>query len=133
MSTPAEHFAALEAPQKEVNWRGESRTITPIKVGKLPAFARAIGPVFDALPGAGGTINFGALISEHGEAVIEAASLATGIPRAELDDAELDEFMELVAAIIEVNRDFFTRRVQGKVATIASRMTAGDGSTPSKP
>lgn len=130
MATPAEHFEALETPHQLVNWRGRELTITPLKVGVLPAFARAVAPIFDALPGAGGTINFGTLIADHGDRVIEATALATGVPRMELEESDLDQFMELVAAVVEVNRDFFTRRVQGTAAKVAKRLTIGDGTTP---
>jgi hypothetical protein len=136
VSEPATDFDAIESPHKDSTWRGATLRLEPVKVGKFPAFARALRPILGILTSAG-PVDFAAVIGDHGDSVIEAVSIATGIPRAELDTANLDEFMVLVADVIEVNRDFFTRRLAGQVTALASQATAattslGRGSTPSK-
>jgi hypothetical protein len=118
------------------SWRGREVTIRPLKVGQLPAFAKAVGPILAAVPASTGgfeDVDIVGLVATHGEALIAACVVASGIPETEIRDAEIDEFMLLIADVISVNADFFRRRMPQagpKLAGILSSL--GDGSTPSK-
>lgn len=89
-----------------VPFNGRDVAIAPLKVGKIPAIARA-------LKGANitGEIDVLALLADHGDGLLEAVSIATGIDKIELEAADLDEFAALFRAVIEVNNDFFTRKI----------------------
>lgn len=134
-------LSVVEAPAVSLAYRGESLSITPLTVGQLPRFARAVRPVFAALAGliaspslgdgAGGGGDLGIelpveqllqMIDQHGEQMIEAAAVAIRKPAEWVAAGTPVEFMELVRKIIEVNADFFGRAVTAQ---------AGAGPTPS--
>lgn len=107
----------LEPAPTEVPWRGRTLRVTPLTVGQLPAFARAIRPASGAaeafLDGRQSLTMAGALdlIAEHGEALILAVSIASGVAREELESSTPDQLIGLAAAVIRVNADFFGRRL----------------------
>ncbi len=111
---------------------GEPLIITPLRVGQMPAFLRAITPVMQQLGGDG--IDWLALFGEHGDELLTAVSIAVGKPRAWVDEQAADEAILLAAKVIEVNADFFTRTVMPKLDGLfarASAVTATAGSMPS--
>jgi hypothetical protein len=118
---------------------GETKVVVVVKalkVGKLPAFARALQPVageIDAMFAAG--VNAGAvlkLIEQHGEKVFEALEIATGAPKAVIEDSTIDQALELVLAVISANKDFLRGRLTAALQT-AAQLKNGAGLTPSKP
>lgn len=113
--------------------RGGTVSVAPLTVGQIPAFARALRPLVPALQG--GAADWLGLIADHGEAVIEACSIATEMKHEDLGGLPPDEFFALAEAVIEVNMDFFTRRLTRAVEQAADRIVkiAGTGLTPSKP
>lgn len=127
---------ALPPLHKTVVAGGQTLAITPLRVGQIPGFARAIRPLVPQL-GASGTDWF-ELLAEHGDALIEALRIATGLGRHDLAELPPDEFVELAAAVMEVNADFFVRRLTPALSRAAEGLTgilrpAGAGPTPSKP
>lgn len=115
-------MSVLEPASTQVSYRGETLQITPIKVGQIPRFLRVARPLFGVLAGGVGTspggaaggvsvLDMVALIEQHGEAIIEAAAIACGKPPEWVEGGELDELVNLVRVVIEVNGDFFTRKV----------------------
>lgn len=102
--------------------------LQPVKVRDLPAFLAAVEPIAREL--AGGDL-MGALVRQA-DRVIEATAIGAGVERAWLEAREADELVELAAAVIEANADFFVRRVMPrlteaaeKIAAIASGGTSG--------
>lgn len=128
-------YSVLEITTREVVVQGKPLKVSPVKVGQLPGFARAIKPVFAALAdllrsvpsadGAGGggepkledfhlDLDAGKvldIIEQHGDHLIDAAAVAVRVERSVIEDAAPDEFVALVRAIVEVNVDFFGRAV----------------------
>lgn len=112
--------------------------ITPLKVGQLPAFARAIKPLGGAIEQIAtgrAALDLAALIgmvAEHGEAVVEAVSIATGIKADELNEATPDQLIELAVAVLKVNADFFKGRLTPAIlaAVKTATPTPGAGPTP---
>jgi hypothetical protein len=99
-------------------------------VGAVPAIVRVARPIIDDLAGrdllvdaeGGVDLDLGSIlgfIGEHGDAIFEAASLATGIPAAELKEGDIGEFVVLVKEVVGVNRDFFTRTLMPLLAGLA--------------
>lgn len=111
---------------------GKTLAVRPLTIGQYPAFARAIRPLAPALDA--DEPDWLALVAEHGEALIEAASVATGIGRDDLGRLDPDEFIEIAAAILAVNMDFFVRRLAPAVKAAEGKILAlsGAGLTPSK-
>jgi len=117
---------------------GETLTITPLKVGQLPAFLRTITPVMQSLTA--GEIDWLVLFGERGHDLLSAIAIAVGKPRTWVDELAADEALLLAAKVIEINADFFTRtvmpQVEGLFAAVTlpreKERTAAAGSTPSR-
>lgn len=99
----------------------EALELTPLKVGELPAFTRAIRPFAERL---GTEPDWLSLLAEHGEAVLAALAIASRRPRAWIDGLDLDEAIRLAEALLEVNADFFVRRVSPQIARAAASLEA---------
>lgn len=129
-------FDAIEPPCESVEFAGELRKITPLRVGQLPAFARAIKPVsgsIEAIVSGAAEFDLNAildLIAEHGEHVIEAVSIASGLPKKQIEDATPDELIKLAVVALRVNADFFKGRLTPALLTAIKGNLSGDGLTP---
>ncbi|MDP2430557.1 MAG: hypothetical protein Q8O33_00840, partial [Pseudomonadota bacterium] len=78
---------------------GETVAITPLKVGELPAFIRAIRPFAQHLTG---EVDWLVLFGERGEDLVSALGLAIRKPREWVAARELDEAIRLSEAVLEV-------------------------------
>lgn len=109
----ASDLAALVAePGVYVTAAGERVEVAPLKVRQLPAFARAVAPLLSEMAGRrDGLLDVAALVALHGERLAQAVAVATSRPEAWVGDMEADDFVRLVALVIEVNGDFFVRRL----------------------
>jgi hypothetical protein len=112
---------------------GEEITVSPIRMGKLQAFTIAVKPIAqDLIAALSGEGDLLATIEQHGDKLIEAVHIATGVPRETLEGAQIDEFITLAAAVVEVNADFFARRllpaVRGAVENLGKAVKAGQQS-----
>jgi hypothetical protein len=138
MAADPKEFEAI-APSLAIphKWRDREVVIRPLKVGQIPGFAKAVGPILSSIPASSagwGDMDIVSLIGTHGEALIAACAIAVpGIPETEIREAELDEFMALIADILSVNVDFFRRRMPQAAPKLAETLASlGDGSTLSK-
>jgi hypothetical protein len=113
-------FAALPPVPVTLVIGGERLELTPIKVGEVPAFAKAVQPVALSLSASPDWL---ALLAEHGEAVIEAVAIASRRPAEWVRDLELDEAVRLAEAVFEVNADFFIQRVLPSLTEAATRIS----------
>ena len=118
---------------KECKVGGETLSILPLKVGKLPAFLRAITPALRYI--AQNEIDWLALFAEEGEALLNAVAIAVGRDRAWVDELTPDEVIVLASTVVEVNSDFFTRTVLPRLKDLFGQVSAVtdavDGLTPS--
>ncbi len=121
----------------EVRAGGETLHIKPLKIGQVPGFLRAITPALQALSKQ--PVDWLALFAGHGEDLLAAISIAVGKSRRWVDGLDADDAVALVAAIIEVNADFFTRHLMARLDGVFTRMAerlpkappaVADGSTP---
>jgi len=105
--------------------------VTPVLVRDLPRFLKAVEPIAAEL--AAGDI--AAALMRHADAVIEATAIGAGVDRAWLEDQTPDVLAELAAKVLEVNADFFVRRVLPVVTAAADRLaqTASGGTSGSPP
>ncbi len=123
----------------KVSFRDRDIELTPLKVGQIPAFARAIKPVAGALSEAAvtGTLNAGLIMEVmiQGESLVDSISIATGVPVAELNDSTADQLLVLAVAAIKVNADFFKGRLAPAIRAAAQtyrekQPESGAGPTP---
>jgi hypothetical protein len=97
----------------EVVIGGETVRLSPLKVGQLPGFLRAISPVMQQISSA--DIDWLSLFGERGDDLLSAIAIAVGKPRVWVDELAADEAILLAAKVIEVNADFFTRTVMPRL------------------
>ena len=114
-----EMFAALPPVPAFVEIAGEHIELTPLKVGEVPAFARAVQPIAASLSASPDWL---ALMAEHGEAAIAAIAVATRRPVEWVAGLDLDEAVRLAEAVFGVNADFFIRRLLPSVTQAAARI-----------
>jgi hypothetical protein len=112
-------FAALPPVPVSVEIAGEHLDLTPLKVGEVPAFARAVQPIAASLSASPDWL---AILAEHGEAVIAAIAIATRRPIEWVAGLDLDEAVRLAELVFEVNADFFIRRLLPSVTQAAARI-----------
>jgi hypothetical protein len=128
----------LDPTDHKVTVAGQSITVRPLTIGQLPRFVRAIRPAAPHLRG-DEDLDWLALVADHGEALIWAAAIATGIDEKEIESLAPDEFVLLCGAIFEVNVDFFVQRLGPAIERASDRMVAamatspGAGAIPSRP
>jgi hypothetical protein len=131
--------SVLEVVSNEAAYRGETLRVTPLKVGQIPRFLRTVRPMFGALAGklgspgqAGGGVDLELdilkLVEDHGETLIDAVAIAINKPAAWVAEGEADEFAQLVKVVIEVNADFFAKKVAPHLGSLPG---GGDESAPS--
>lgn len=122
-------FAALPPIPESVVVGGETIDVSPLKVGELPAFARAVRPVAAKLSPDPDWLR---LLSEDGESVILALAIACRRPPEWVSSLALDDAILLAEAVFGANADFFIRRVVPEVTRVSNRIgTLISGATPS--
>lgn len=126
----ADAFAALPPVPESIEVCGEKLDLTPLKVGEVPAFARALHPVADSLSA---TPDWLALLANHGDAVIAAVAIAARRPREWVASLDIDDAVRLADAVFEVNTDFFIRRVAPALTVVTERVGLLLKSVPSGP
>ena len=112
-------FAALPPVPLSIEIASEHIDLTPLKVGEVPAFARAVQPI---AAGLSASPDWLALLAEHGDAVIAAIAIATRRPVDWVAGLDLDEAVHLAEAVFGVNADFFIRRLLPSVTQAAARI-----------
>lgn len=98
---------------------GDEITIKPLTFGQIPKASKMIAPIVKALASAelGGQSlldlagNWVEIMAVGGEDLMSLIGWAIGKDRAWFDTLGMDDGIELVKTVIEVNSDFFTKRV----------------------
>jgi hypothetical protein len=122
-------FAALPPVPETVTIGGETLDITPLKVGELPVFARAVRPIASKL---GPNPDWLRLLSEDGESVILALAIACRKPPEWVSNLAMDDAIRLAEAVFGANADFFIRRVVPEITRVSKTLgTLIPGQTPS--
>ena len=117
-------FVALPPVPVTLVIGGERLELTPLKVGEIPAFARAVQPAVATLSASlSASPDWLALLAEHGEAVIDAVAIASRRPPEWVTNLALDDAVRLAEAVFEVNADFFIQRVLPSLTEAATRVS----------
>jgi len=119
MASDGQAFAALPPEPLILSLGGDHLEITPLRIGELPAFARAVKPIAAHL-----TLqpDWMLILSEDGEALILAMALACRRQPEWLAALSLDEAIQVAEAIFEVNADFFIQRVVPQLQRVSQRL-----------
>lgn len=125
----ADDLDILDPPGRNVTVAGQSITVKPLTIGQLPRFVRAIQAAVPQLAGDQDP-DWLVLIAEHGEALIGAAAVATGIEEKDIQSLAPDEFVLLCGAIFEVNVDFFVHRLAPAMERASERVVAATATIP---
>ena len=113
-------FAALPPVPETVVIGGETLEISPLRVGELPAFARAVKPIAAQLTAEPDWLR---LLSEDGESVILALAIACRRPPEWVANLALDDAIRLAEAVFGANADFFIRRVVPEITQMSARLS----------
>ncbi len=120
MTTSSESsLDALPAVPVSIDIGGETVDLTPLKVGELPAFVRAIRPFAQHITS---DVDWLALFGERGDDAVIALSVAVRRPREWVADLPLDAAIRMAEAVFEVNADFFIRQVTPALLRLAGRI-----------
>lgn len=117
----------IDMPTAVVSVAGEDITITPLRVGQLPSFFKAVKPIIGSLTQE--SINWIAILSDYGDAIITAISIAIKKDREWVEALATDEAMLLAAKVIEVNSDFFMKAVMPKINALIIKTKEGKSET----
>ena len=98
---------------------GKTLSIPNLKVRQLAPFGKAADPFMPMVL----TGDYLAAVTHHTDAVCQAVSIVTGADPDWLGDLDPDEMLRLVAAVFEVNLDFFAQRLLPQKAALQARMT----------
>ena len=115
-------FAAFPPQPVVLEMAGETLSITPIRVGEVPALLATIQPFADQLASA--EPDWLAILSTHGTALLRTLALASRQPQEWIDALPLDAASALATTLFEVNADFFVQRVKPAVQAASLRIHA---------
>jgi len=112
-------LAALPPVPTSLVVGGDTLEITPLKVGELPAFARAVRPLAAQLTADPDWLR---LLSEDGEALLLALAIACRRPPDWVAALGVDEAIRLAEAVFAANTDFFIQRVVPTITQMSTRV-----------
>lgn len=97
---------------------GESIEITPILTRELVPMIEACRPIMAELA----TGDAMAALANHPAALLRAVAIGARLDEARLGAMPLDELLALASAVIEVNADFFVRRLSPAMSLAMERV-----------
>jgi hypothetical protein len=122
-------FATLPPVPETLLIGGDTLEISPLRVGELPAFARAVRPLAAQLTADPDWLR---LLSENGEALLLALAIACRRPPDWVAALGVDEAIRLADAVFAANTDFFIRRVVPEITRVGQQIqTRIPGAMPS--
>lgn len=111
-AVPQNSLSLLVNEPTHITFGPYSIDVTPLTVGELPAVLRHAGPILNMLATVRSQEDAVALVLDHGEAIIEIVALAARLPGDQVRALTPDLMGELFFGLIEVNGDFFVRRMK---------------------
>lgn len=112
-------MAVLPPVPIEIRVAAQTIALTPLVLGELPAFAKAVQPFTADLAIEPDWLR---LLGSHGDSMIEAMAIASRQSREWIAGLALDEAIFLAQSLFEVNADFFIQRVVPKLGEAVSRI-----------
>ncbi len=99
---------------------GRTVSILPLTLGRMPAFSAAVKTVGGLLFVA----DYLTLLSEHSEDAARVIIAGSDVTPAEAEGLDAEQAVELLAAIYEVNADFFISRLRPAMTRAAEAATS---------
>jgi hypothetical protein len=127
----ADPWAVFAPPAATLQVAGRSVDVSPLRLGEVPAVARALAPLAAMIagmvqgqgPDAHQMVNWAQAIGQHGAAIIAAIAAASRTEPAWVEQLELDSAAELGQTLVNANADFFMRRLLPKLQASSSSRT----------
>jgi hypothetical protein len=110
-------FAALPPVADAIVIAGETLDITPLRIGELPQFARAVQSIAGRLSA---DPDWLLLLAEDGDAALQALAIACRRPITWVSELAVDDAIRLAEAVFAANADFFLRRVVPEITRASS-------------
>jgi hypothetical protein len=104
---------------RTVKTRDGDVAVLPLRMRQLPGFTRAVTPVAPYLL----ADQMMLAVQNHYDSLREAVVIATNTAPDWLDELWPDDFIAIAAAVVEVNADFFARRVLPAIRTASEAVT----------
>ena len=117
----------------EIDGRKEIVTVRPFKIGQLRKLAQPLAELASIIARANGDMEVVLGIINHGgENLIKVIEVATGKGVEWFDNLEMDQAIDLIAAIIAQNKDKFEKKVSPALLRVGSLFQkATEASAPS--
>lgn len=91
---------------------GQQYEIKPLKTAQVPDIMELAESFIDKFSGVDNLeAELAKIVITHSRDLIKAVTVASRIPKNVIDELDLDEFLELTMAVVEVNLDFFVNRL----------------------
>ncbi|MGB1560805.1 MAG: DUF6631 family protein [Sinimarinibacterium flocculans] len=103
-----------------VTLAGKLLNLRPMTFGQLPKVLQLISPLLADLDRE--NVDVTQLVLNHADRLVPLAALLTGETQEWVDSLPLDDAADLVATLIEVNADFFARRVLPRLSARMDRL-----------
>lgn len=121
-------LAVMFPEGKSLTIHDANLVIKPFKFGELSKVMKLTDGIMGSLVGASQSKNIAGvlrvIIGDHGDKVAELMALSSKQPIDWVNNLEVDEAIELFAAILEVNADFFIRKVLPQLTSQMQNMAA---------
>ncbi|WP_181921953.1 hypothetical protein [Xanthomonas campestris] len=124
----------LMPPTRAITFRGEQVEVTPLTLAQIGPFIKATRPIIGrvivaaSLVSAGGTIEVAALMMDvlerDADAFAKGGAIVTGKSEAWVGGASLADAASLVEAVVELNEDFFGRRLPNLLQDLSKSVPA---------
>ena len=101
---------------KQLTIRDVNLTIKPFRFGELSRVLKAADPIFSSLftalkQGNNQIEMITTIVAESNDSIVDLIQISTKQPREWIEQLDIDEGVELFMSVLEVNGDFFVRRV----------------------
>lgn len=101
---------------KQLTIRDVNLTIKPFRFGELSRVFKAADPIFSSLftalkQGNNQIEMITTIVAESNDSIVDLIQISTKQPREWIEQLDIDEGVELFMSVLEVNGDFFVRRV----------------------
>ena len=102
----------------------EKLTIRPFIWKQFRQVAKLVQPI-KLVTDDKGELDLMKLVGDNGEEITDIIVVATGKPREWVDALDLTSVLPLAAAILQVNRDFFSQKLAPQLQALAVKLSSG--------